>query len=115
MLNLSAADAIQWKMADQQALSLHEVLDNLKLADAQIVNVAAGIDKTIKGFSTARRNLDQMITKIQLEENRVSTLEDHLAEMEKIALTSTTTQQVDKGGQYEDYRRGSAGRPFHPR
>ena len=106
LLNLSSAEALRWNMADKQVSSLAEILSDLDLASAQIVNVSS-FNSTIKKFSIAQRNLGQMIAKIQLEEERVATIEQHLLEMERIALTSTVTREVNTGGQYEEYRRGT--------
>jgi hypothetical protein len=66
------------------------------------------LTSTIQKFSTAKRNLEQIITKIEIEEERVNTLESQLAELEKMALTGTVTREVTRGGQYESYRRGRA-------
>lgn len=106
LLSLPSAEAIRWNMADKQAATLQEVMNDLSLAQTPTVNVA-GFNTTIPKFVAARKNLDQLLTKIQWEENRVATLEEHLAEMEKIALTSTSTREVTRRGQYETYRRGT--------
>lgn len=106
LLTLPSDEAIRWKMADKQASTMTEVLADLNLPDTPIVTVS-GINSLIQKFGVARRNLEQLVTKIDLEEKRVSTLEDYLMQMEKIALTSTTTRETNRGGQYEDYRRGT--------
>jgi hypothetical protein len=106
LLSLSSAEAIRWNMADKQAASLPEVLSDLAVTEAPTVNVAA-FAAAIPRFVNAKKNLDQLLTKIQWEEDQVSTLEEHLAEMEKIALTSTTTREINRAGQYESYHRGS--------
>lgn len=106
LLILPAAEAVRWKMADKVAATLQDVMEDMNLQNIPTVTVS-GINSIIQKFNTARRNLDQLVTKIELEEQRVSTLENYLLEIEKIALTSTVTREVNRGGQYEDYRRGT--------
>ena len=106
LLILSSTDAVRWKMADKQAPTIQDVLGDLGLDKAPTVT-ASGISNVIQKFATAQRNLNQLITKIELEEARVATLEEHLAEMEKIALTSPVTRELNSGGQYINIRRGS--------
>jgi ClpP class serine protease len=106
LLSLASAEAIRWNMADKQAAALPEVMEELAVAGVPIVNVAA-FANTIPRFLSAKKNLDQLLTKIQWQEDQVATLEEHLAEMEKIALTSTTTREINRTGQYETYRRGN--------
>lgn len=107
LLSLPSAEAIRWKMADKQVSSFDEMIADMGVSGAAIVN-AAGLTSTIQKFSTAKRNLEQLIIKIETEEERVNTLETQLAELEKMALTSTVTREVTRGRQYESYRRGRA-------
>lgn len=106
LLSLPSTEAIRWKMADKQVSSFDEVLADMALSGCSVVNVA-GLTSTIQKFTTAKKNLEQIITKIEAEEERVNTLESQLAELEKMALTSTVTREVTRGGQYENYRRGT--------
>jgi ATP-dependent protease ClpP protease subunit len=107
LLSLPSAEAIRWKMADKQVSSFEEMIADMGVSGAAVVN-SAGLTSTIQKFSTAKRNLEQIITKIEIEEERVNTLESQLAELEKMALTGTVTREVTRGGQYESYRRGRA-------
>lgn len=106
LLSLPSAEAVRWKLADKQAASLSEVLADMGLKEVPIVNVG-GLTTIIQKFTTAKKNLDQLLAKIQAEEERVSTLEDHLNSLEEIAIKSTMTREVTKGGQYQNYRRGT--------
>lgn len=106
LLSLTSVEAVRWKMADKQAAALSEVMDDLGAAGSPTVNVAS-FASTIPRYLNAKKTLDQLITKIQWEEDQVATLEEHLSEMEKIALTSTTTREVSRAGQYESFRRGT--------
>lgn len=107
LLSLPSAEAVRWKLADKQVASLGEVLTDMGLTGSSIVNVG-GLTSIIQKFTTAKKNLDQILTKIQAEEERVGTLEEHLDTLEKMALTGTVTREVTRGGQYESYRRGTA-------
>jgi len=106
LLSLPSAEAVRWKLADKQAASLSEVLSDMGLSEVPVVNVG-GLSSTIQKFTTAKKNLDQLLAKIQAEEDRVSTLENHLNTLEELAIKSTVTREVTRGGQYENYRRGT--------
>ena len=103
LLNLPAADAIRWKMADKIANAMQDVLADMNLGTASTVNVS-GVSKAVQKFVTARRNLEEMIIKIQYEEKRVSVLDKQLVEMEKIARTGTATRQYNRSA-YPNYAR----------
>ncbi len=106
LLSVPSAEAVRWKLADKQAASLSEVLSDMGLSEVPIVNVA-GLSSTIQKFTTAKKNLEQLLAKIQAQEDRVSTLENHLNTLEEMAVKSTVTREVTRGGQYENYRRGT--------
>jgi len=90
LLNLSSTDAIRWKLADKEVESIQQVREDLGLGASQSVNVE-GINNTIRRFVNARNNLEQLLMKIQWQEDRVAFLEEQMLEMEKLARMGVPT------------------------
>jgi ATP-dependent protease ClpP protease subunit len=91
VLNLTPAEAVQFKLADKIVDSIQDVLAEMNASDAQFAN-APGIDTAVKQFVAARKNIRKNLSQIEVLENRTATLEEQLNTIEQQTRTTPTTR-----------------------
>ena len=99
-LMLTPSDAVYSRMADKVSNSLSELLADMGAADAKLIK-SGQVDKTIRKFLAARRNLSDVLTSIDYLQKRTDQLE--------LQLNKRETQERETTVQRE-YRRGRQGR-----
>lgn len=104
-LNLSAKDALEAGLADESASSYYDILTAMNIPDVK-VNSAGGINNTIKKYQAARRNIGDILTRIDWLEKQASTLEEQVAYIDEQLRTGVTTREV-RTGEEGIRRRGS--------
>jgi hypothetical protein len=87
-------------MADKVVNSLTELLADMGTADAKLIK-SGQVDKTIRKFLAARRNLSDVLTAIDYLQKRADQLEQQLNKRETQERESTVQRE---------YRRGRQGR-----
>ncbi|MHC4925742.1 MAG: Clp protease/crotonase-like domain-containing protein [Planctomycetota bacterium] len=97
-LTLSAHDAIEVGLADESAGSYYDILVAMNIPDTKI-NATAGIKNTIKKYQAARRNISNMLTRIDWLEKQATTLEEQVAYIDEQLRTGTTTREVRRGAE----------------
>ncbi|MHC4721542.1 MAG: Clp protease/crotonase-like domain-containing protein [Planctomycetota bacterium] len=99
-LMLTPSDAVYSRMADKVVNSLTELLADMGTADAKLIK-SGQVDKTIRKFLAARRNLSDVLTAIDYLQKRADQLEQQLNKRETQERESTVQRE---------YRRGRQGR-----
>jgi len=99
-LTLTPSDAVAVGMADKVVGSLTELLVDMGAADAKLI-IAGQVDKTIRKFIAAKRNLGEVLTSVDYLQKRSEELEKQLNEREKQQMQNTVQRE---------YRRGTGGR-----
>ena len=95
LLNLTATEAVRLGVADKIVNSYSEVMTDLGLSDTQTVRTP-GTERTIKKFNAAKRNINQLLTGIQQNENRIAILQDQAATIEDMIRTGTRIRQQNE-------------------
>ena len=103
VVNLTSQQAVDFGLADAFADSVQVVLSDMKLDPAQLVPIA-GIDKTVKKFISARRNIAEGLTRIERFEEEVASLNDQFTEIDKNLRTATETREIARGDPRSVYR-----------
>lgn len=92
LLNLTAEEAVRMNMADKVVSSYTDILSDMNLAEVQTVR-APGAEDAIQKFNAARRSLNQLLTGIQQNENRLAVLQDQASKIEEIARTGVRVRE----------------------
>jgi len=100
VLTLTPGDSVAGGMADKVVGSLSELLADMGTADAKLIR-GGQVDKTIRKFLAARRNLGEVLTSIDYLQKRADELEKQLNDREKQQRQNTVQRE---------YRRGNTGR-----
>mgnify|MGYP000023413416 CR=1 FL=1 len=100
VLTLTPSDAVAGGIAEKVVGSLPELLTDMGAADAKLIR-GGQVDKTIRKFIAARRNLGEILASIDYLQKRADELESQLNEREKQELQNTRQRE---------YRRDSSGR-----
>ncbi len=104
-LNLSAKEAVAVKLADATAGGYYDILTALEIPDAKI-STASTIQKTLKKYQAARRNIAETLSRVSLLEKEATKLEEQVAYIDKQLRTGTQTREVRRGAD-NVYRRSS--------
>ncbi len=96
VLNLPPGLAVDVGLADKVVNSITDIPSEMNLSEVQLTK-ASGIDKVIKKYSAARRNIAEGLARIDWLEERTSDLEGQFKEIEKQLRTGTITRQVKRG------------------
>ena len=97
-LMLTPSDAVYSRMADKVTSSLSELLADMAAADAKLIK-SGQVNKTIRKFLAARRNLSDVLTSIDYLQKRADQLELQLNKRETQELESTVQREVRSGRQ----------------
>ncbi len=100
VLMLTPSDAVYSRMADKVINSLTELLADMGAADAKLMK-SGQVNKTVRKFLAARRNLSDVLTSIDYLQKRADQLE--------LQLNNRETQERESIVQRE-FRRASQGR-----
>lgn len=111
VLTLSPTKAVEYGLAHQIADSIKAITADLGIPEAQPIT-APGIEKTVKEYTAARRNLSQVLYQIEYIENQAKQLEENISQVEQNVITGTQTRQVDQGTPSSSYYRRSSNRSF---
>lgn len=101
LLSITAAQAVEWKIADKEAATIHEVINDLNIGNPQIVN-SGNLKKSIQKFDAAKRNMDELITYIEIREDYIKKLNEARLEIEELALTGLTTREINLRPNYRN-------------
>ena len=94
-LTLTPTDAIYTRMADKIVSSRTEVLQDMGASDAKLINKSSAIDKTIRKFVAARRNLSRLLTSVDYLQERADELEKQLDEQDReVTVTSVRNNRT---------------------
>ncbi len=104
VLTLTPTDAVAGGMADKVVGSLAELLADMGTADAKLIR-GGQVDKTIRKFIAARRNIGEVLTSIDYLQKRTDELEKQLNDREKQQRQNTVQREYRRGNQGRDYPR----------
>lgn len=104
VLTLTPSDAVAGGMADKVVGSLAELLADMGTADAKLIR-GGQVDKTIRKFLAARRNLGEVLTSIDYLQKRADELEKQLNDREKQQRQDTVQREYRRGNQDQEYSR----------
>lgn len=93
VLNLTAKDAIEFGLADAYAESTGEILADMQLSDAKLSPVP-GVEKVIKKYTAARRNISEGLSRIEQYEQNIETLSEQFATIDNQLRTGTQTRET---------------------
>ena len=95
-LNLSAKEAVAVGFADEIAGSYYDILTARNLSDVKISSVSA-IQATLKKYQAARRNIEELLARINYLEKQAGTLESQVAFIDEQLRTGLETREVQRG------------------
>jgi len=104
VLTLTPHDAVAGGMADKVVGSLTELLADMGTADAKLIR-GGQVDKTIRKFLAAKRNLGEVLTSIDYLQKRADELEKQLNDREKQQRQNTVQREYRRGNQGREYPR----------
>lgn len=109
-LSLSARDATAMRMADKVVDSREQILADMGASEAKFIYSSA-VEKLVKLFVSAQRNLETSASTVAYLDNRRLQLQDQLLEIEQKNLnnrpsTSTSARVYDNRNQYYSGRDG---------
>jgi len=96
VLNLTAKDAVELGLANNYAESVAEVLADMQLSEAKITPVP-GVEKVMKKYIAARRNISEGLFRIERYERDVEILSNQFSTIDNQLLTGTQTRKVSRG------------------
>ena len=96
VLNLNATDAIELGLADGTAESTADILAEMQLSEAKLAPVS-GVEKVMKKFTAARRNISEGLYRIDQYEQDIQTLSDQFSTIDNQLRTSTETRETSRG------------------
>ncbi len=96
VLNLTAKDAVELGIADGTAESTAEILADMQLAGVKIMPVP-GVEKIIKKYAAARRNIANGLFRIEQYERDIEILSNQFSTIDNQLRTGTQTREVSRG------------------
>ncbi|MHC4881416.1 MAG: NfeD family protein [Planctomycetota bacterium] len=96
VLNLTAKDAVELKLANGYAESVAEILAEMQVADAKITPIG-GIQNIVKKYVSAKRRISDSLDRIDLYENNIDSLSEQFATIDKQLRLSTQTREISQG------------------
>lgn len=96
VLNLNATDAIELGLVDGTAESTADILAEMQLSEAKLAPVS-GVEKVMKKFTAARRNISEGLYRIDQYEQDIQTLSDQFSTIDNQLRTSTETRETSRG------------------
>ena len=111
VLNLTAKDAVEIGIADGIAGSLEEVQSALQVSEAKLIP-AGGIEKTLKKYHAARRNILDGIYRIEQYEQDVQTLSEQFSTIDNQLRTGMQTRETSRGETGYSYNRRRQTQPW---
>ena len=109
VLNLPPVTAVEVGLVDKQMDSLTDIPAEISVPQAKLVN-AGGIEKIIKKYKAARRNIADSLSRIQWLEERTTLLEEQWTDIDRQLRTGTVTREVTRRSN-ENYRRNDSRLP----
>ena len=103
VLNLTAQQAVDYGLADALADSVQGVLADLQLDQSQLTPLP-GIEKTVKKYVAARRNIAEGLSRIDQLEGEVSKLNEQFTTIDNQLRTATQTNEIARGNSGNVYR-----------
>ena len=101
VLTLTPSDAVASRMADKVVGSLTELLADMGTADAKLIK-GGQVDKTVRKFLAARRNLEEILTSTDYLQKRADELEKQLNDREKQQRQNTVQREYRRGNQVRE-------------
>ncbi|MHC4286760.1 MAG: Clp protease/crotonase-like domain-containing protein [Planctomycetota bacterium] len=94
VLNLTGKDAVELGLADGTAESVAEILTKMQLSEAKITPVP-GVEKVIKKYAAARRNISKGLYRIEQYERDIQILSDQFSTIDNQLRTGTS--EISRG------------------
>jgi hypothetical protein len=95
VLNLTAKDAVELGLVDGTAESAADILAEIQLSEAKMTPVP-GVEKVIKKFTAARRNISENLLRIEGYERDIETLSDQFSTIDNQLRTATQTRETNR-------------------
>ena len=96
VLNLTAKDAVELEIADGTAESVADILADMQLSETKIMPVP-GIEKVMKKYIAARRNISNGLFRIEQYERDIEILGNQFTTIDNQLRTGTQTREVNQG------------------
>ena len=96
VLNLIAKDAVELGLADGTAESAADILAGMQLSEAKITPVP-GVEKVMKKYAAARRNISEGLYRIEQYERDIETLSNQFSTIDDQLRTGTQTSETSRG------------------
>jgi hypothetical protein len=96
VLNLIAKDAVELGLADGTAESAADILAGMQLSEAKITPVP-GVEKVMKKYAAARRNISEGLYRIEQYERDIETLSNQFSTIDDQLRTGTQTSEISRG------------------
>ncbi|MDH4202183.1 MAG: hypothetical protein OEV87_04760 [Phycisphaerae bacterium] len=96
VLNLTAKDAVEFKLANGYAGSVAEILAEMQVANAKITPIG-GIQDVVKKYVAAKRKIADGLGRIDLYVNNIDSLSEQFAAIDKQLRLSTQTREYSQG------------------
>jgi ATP-dependent protease ClpP protease subunit len=96
VLNLIAKDAVELGLADGTAESAADILAGMHLSEAKITPVP-GVEKVMKKYAAARRNISEGLYRIEQYERDIETLSNQFSTIDDQLRTGTQTSEISRG------------------
>ena len=96
VLSLTAKEAVELELADGTAGSTADILAEMQLSEAKLTPVS-GVEKVMKKFTAARRNISEGLYRIDQYEQDIQTLSDQFSTIDNQLRTGTETRETSRG------------------
>lgn len=96
VLNLTAKDAVEFKLAEAYAESITEILAAMQIADTKISPIGS-VDSMVKKYIAAKRNISEILSRIDLYEDNVDSLSEQFSKIDQQLRTQTQTREISQG------------------
>ena len=114
VLNLIAKDAVELGLADGTAESAADILAGMQLSEAKITPVP-GVEKVMKKYTAARRNISEGLYRIEQYERDIETLSNQFSTIDDQLRTGTQTSEISRGDTgYRSNRRRELASGYDP-
>ncbi|MHC5135443.1 MAG: Clp protease/crotonase-like domain-containing protein [Planctomycetota bacterium] len=96
VLNLTAKEAVELELVDGTADSTADILAEMQLSESKLTPVS-GVEKVMKKFTAARRNIAEGLYRIDQYEQDIQTLSDQFSTIDNQLRTGTQTRETSRG------------------
>jgi ClpP class serine protease len=111
VLNLTAKNAVELGLVDGIAESPADILAGMQISEAKITRVP-GIEKIMKKYTAARRNISDGLFRIEQLEQDIKTLSDQFSTIDNQLRTGTKTRETRRND--PGYRFNRRRDPYSP-